>query len=83
MLKCDEVEDEKDFWWEAPNRELGSAGLGLDGSPPRSVKVFRFKGFTDGGGIAPERAFLAEPDRSISLPGDGILVGGRRCEAEN
>lgn len=80
---CDEVEDEKDFWWEAPNREVGGAGLGLDGSPPRSIKVFRFKGLIGGGGITPERAFLAEADTSISLPGDGILVGGRSCEAAN
>lgn len=77
------MEDEKDFWWEAPNRELGGAGLGLVGSPPRSIKVFRFKGFMGGGGITPERAFLAEADTSISLPGDGILVGGLSCEAAN
>lgn len=83
VLWCDEVEEEKDFWWEAPNREIGGAGLGLDGSPPRSIKVFRFKGFMGGGGIAPEREFLAEADTSASLPGDGILVGGRSCEAAN
>lgn len=57
--------------------------MGLDGSPPRSIKVFRFKGLLGGGGITPERAFLAEADTSTSLPGDGILVGGRSCEAAN
>ncbi len=81
------VDDEKGFWREAPPMEvaltcleLGGAGLGRLGSPPRSVRVFRFNGFDGGGAMDEERALLAEADISISLPGEGILLGGRRCE---
>jgi len=54
-----------------PGLELGGAGLGLVYSPPRSTRVLRFRALT-GGGIAVERALVADADISNSLPGVGI-----------
>lgn len=68
--------------WALTGRELGGAGAGLPvGSPARSANVFRLRIFMfGGGGIAIVRAFVAEADISNSLPGDTILLGGRKCE---
>ena len=66
--------------WLLSGREPGGAGAGLPmGSPPRSEKVLRFRTF-EGGGIAIVRAFVAEADISDNLPGEWILLGGRKCE---
>ena len=51
--------------------ELGGTGAGLAISPARSAKVLRLS-VLDGGGIAVERALVAEADISKSLPGVGI-----------
>lgn len=51
--------------------ELGAAGAGLAQSPPRSTRVLRFRALP-GGGIAVERALVADTDISNSLPGVGI-----------
>lgn len=68
--------------WALTGRELGGAGAVLPvGSPARSANVFRLRVFMFcGGGIAIVRAFVAEADISNSLPGDTILLGGRKCE---
>lgn len=89
----DDIEDEREESRETPaidvaltleliRRELGGAGADLPlGSPARSAKVFRLRVFVFcGGGIAVVRAFVADADISNSLPGDTILLGGRKCE---
>lgn len=89
----DDMEDEKEesratpaidvaLTWGLARRELGAAGAGLPlGSPARSANVFRFRVLVFcGGAIAVVRAFVDEADISDSLPGDKILLGGRKCE---
>ena len=89
----DDTEDEKEesrerpvidvaLTWALIGRELGGAGAGLPvGSPARSANVFRLRVFVFcGGGIAVVRAFVAEADISNILPGDMILLGGRKSE---
>lgn len=64
-------------------REVEGAGTGLTGSPPRSVRVLRLRGFGGGGSMElfDERALLAEADISTSLLGEeGMRLGCRSCE---
>lgn len=66
--------------WALTGLELGGAGVGLEGSPARSASVLRFLSLFGGGSIV-ERALVAAADISKSLPGVGIWLGGRNCEA--
>ena len=59
--------------------ELGGAGAGLDVSPARSARVFRFNPLT-GGAILVWRALVAAADISKSSLGERIFVGGRMPE---
>ena len=66
--------------WALTGLELGGAGVGLEGSPARSANVLRFRSLFGGGSMV-ERALVAAADISKSLPGVGIWLGGRSCEA--
>lgn len=66
--------------WALTGLELGGAGVGLEGSPARSASVLRFLSLLGGGSMV-ERALVAAADISKSLPGVGIWLGGRSCEA--
>ena len=65
--------------YELPGLELKGAPSGFAGSPALSTKVLR-AAFA-GGGILCIRALVADADNSCSLPGEGILLGGRMPEA--
>ena len=86
----EETEDEKEVSRGTPakdvalmcefiGREPGGGPAGLVVSPARSINVLR-GGPLAGGGMEDKRALVAEADISLSLPGEGILLGGRIWE---
>lgn len=60
---------------ELKGRELGGA---LGSSPRPSALILRFD-LGGGGPIFDERAFVAAPDISESVPGGGIRLRGLAC----
>ena len=59
--------------------EPDAPDIGLAVSPARSTRVLRLTVLA-GGGIADERALLAEADISESFPGEAMRLGCRKCE---